>query len=259
MASARLDLPALGTVLGVWAHPDDEAFLAAGLTARLTDAGVPVTVVTATRGEVGTDDPAWSPERLGRRRALEMRASMAVVGVTDHRWLGHVDGSLAEVGDEIGVAQVAAVVDEVRPDTVVTFGPEGMTGHPDHITVSRWATRAAEQADHPVRVLCATTSADFTRRWADLIASTGAFEGYATGLPLATPAEEVALEVVLDEDERDRKLTALTVQASQIAPLVTAIGEPTLRDWWGIETFTDRTPVRPTGRRSSGVGAGAHG
>ena len=55
----------LGTVLGVWAHPDDEAYLSGGLMAMARDAGSRVVCVTATRGELGTPDPqAWPPERL---------------------------------------------------------------------------------------------------------------------------------------------------------------------------------------------------
>lgn len=242
-----LDVTDLGTVLGVWAHPDDEVFLSAGLAARVTDAGGHVACVTATRGEHGTDDPAsWPPERLGRRRAVELRASLAAVGVTDHRFLGHVDGTLSDVADAVGVAQVAAVIEYVRPDTVVSFGPEGMTGHPDHVTVSRWTTQACRAAARPLRLLYATTTEDFTRRWASVNDDTGAF---GTGLPLATAADRVALEVRLDEDELDRKLVAMAAQASQMSPLLATLGEDTLRRWWGVETFTLAPLMRHPDRR----------
>ena len=72
------DAARLGTVLGIWAHPDDEAFLSAGLMAAARDEGNRVVCVTATLGERGTDDPAsWPPGRLGavplgRRRDVDM-------------------------------------------------------------------------------------------------------------------------------------------------------------------------------------------
>ncbi|MGY1602174.1 PIG-L deacetylase family protein [Geodermatophilus sp. SYSU D00815] len=69
------------TVLGVWAHPDDEAYLSAGLLAAAVATGDRVVVATATRGEGGLDDPAGDVVR-----ARELAASLAAVGVTEHRW-----------------------------------------------------------------------------------------------------------------------------------------------------------------------------
>ena len=236
----HLDTDHLGTVLGVWAHPDDEAFLSAGLMGRVTDHGGHVACVTATRGERGTSDPAsWPRERLGRRRAVELRASLAAVGVTDHRFLDHLDGTLAEVPLREGLDRIAAVLDEVRPDTVVTFGPDGMTGHRDHIAVSRWATQAVGEAARPIRVLYATTTAAFAHRWEDV---NRRLEVFGPGLPLATPEQQVALALHLEGDELDRKLVALAAQSSQIVPILTRLGEEVFRDWWASETFTLATP-----------------
>jgi LmbE family N-acetylglucosaminyl deacetylase len=245
-----IQLERLGTVLGVWAHPDDEAFLSAGLMARVTDRGGHVACVTATRGERGTTDPtAWPPARLGRRRALELRASLATVGVTDHRFLGYLDGTLSDVPHREGVERVTAVLDEVRPDTVVTFGPEGMTGHGDHIAVSRWTTRAVEEVARPIQLLHATTTAEFVQRWAPVNRRLDAF---GEGLPLATPADVVALELRLDADELDRKLVALAAQSSQLGPLVATLDEDTIRRWWEVETFTLARPGRDEGRSLHG-------
>ena len=86
----------LGTVLGIWAHPDDEAFLSAGLMAAARDAGRRVVCVTATLGEHGTDDPQrWPPQRLAQVRTHEARASLAALGVTEHFLLGISDGTCA--------------------------------------------------------------------------------------------------------------------------------------------------------------------
>ena len=73
------------TMLGIWAHPDDEAYLSAGLMADLRRRGDRVVVVTATLGEHGTGDPeAWPPARLAPRRRVELRDSLATVGVDEH-------------------------------------------------------------------------------------------------------------------------------------------------------------------------------
>ena len=132
MSKHRSRAPQTGTLLGVWAHPDDEAFLSAALMAHAVASGERVVVATATRGELGTPDPdRWPPERLAPLRERELARSLGALGVTEHRWLGHHDGQLPAVRRSTGVGQVADLIDEVRPDTVVTFGPDGMTGHDD--------------------------------------------------------------------------------------------------------------------------------
>ena len=72
----------LGTILSVWAHPDDETYLAAGVMAAARDNGQRVVCVAAPAGEHGTDDPqVWPPARLGPVRRWEAAAAMAVIGV----------------------------------------------------------------------------------------------------------------------------------------------------------------------------------
>lgn len=233
----RLAPQQLGTILGVWAHPDDEAYLSAALMALARDAGHRVACVTATRGERGTSDPAhWPPERLGRRREAELRASLAALGVTEHWFLGYPDDGCATADAEDAVSRIAAVMADVRPDTVVTFGPDGITGHPDHRTVSAWTTAAHARTTPHARLLYATTTAAYAERWHDLLAQFDIFLDPA--LPLRTPAEEVALEIVLDQGLSDRKLVALRAQASQTDGLVAALGEDRYREWCAVESFT---------------------
>jgi LmbE family N-acetylglucosaminyl deacetylase len=198
----------LGTILGVWAHPDDEAYLSAGLMAAARDAGQRVACVTATRGEHGTADPtAWPPERLGRRREAELRASLAALGVTEHEFLGYPDGGCAQVHADSAVQRIAAIMTDVAPDTVVTFGPDGLTGHTDHRTVSAWTTAAHALAAPRARLLYATTTDLFADRWHDLHTQLDVF--YDPSLPLRTPSDRIALELVLDRDLSDRKMVAL--------------------------------------------------
>src|SRR4051794_11396635 len=150
------------TVLGVWAHPDDEAYLSAGFLAAARAAGSRVVVATATRGEAGLADPEESAVR-----GDELAASLAAIGVTEHRWLHGPcplrDGALADVPEHVGIAAVAAVVDDVRPDLVLTFGPDGLTGHDDHRAVSAWTTRAVEGTG--AELWYAAVTAEWLDRW----------------------------------------------------------------------------------------------
>lgn len=224
----------LGTVVGVWAHPDDEAYLSAGLMAAAVDLGARVACVTATRGERGTDDPeTWPPRRLARLRERELAASLAVLGVTTHRWLGLADGGVASIPDALGTRIVGRVLDALQPDTVVTFGADGMTGHPDHVAIGRWATVVARAAG--ARVLHATTTAS----WADAFSAVHERFGVfgPAGPPRADDAD-LALALELDGPLLERKVAALRAQASQTSALAEAMGHEVYRRWWARECFT---------------------
>ena len=83
------DTDTLPSLMGIWAHPDDESFGTAGTMARATASGHSVAVVCATRGEEGEiADPALAnPENLGEVREQELRRACAAVGVTDVSFL----------------------------------------------------------------------------------------------------------------------------------------------------------------------------
>ena len=221
----------LGTVLGVWAHPDDEAYLAGGLMAAAADAGTRVVCVTATRGEHGTSDPQnWPPARLAPLREAELAASLAVLGVTDHRYLGYSDGDCAEAPAAEAVRSLGEIIAEVEPDTVLTFGPDGITGHADHRAVSAWTTSAVrrrEPATAPRLLYAAKTTP-----WCDRFESLHrALRVFPVGLPSRVSADEVALDIDLPDELLDRKVAALHAHASQVAPLIDAVGDELFRSW----------------------------
>lgn len=237
----------LGTVLGVWAHPDDEAFLAGGLMAAARDAGQRVVCVTATLGEHGTPDPyAWPPDRLARVRRHELDASLAVLGVEEHHLLGITDGSCAAQPHDALVRHLGRVIDAVAPDTIITFGPDGLTGHEDHQTVSCWVSAARAAAAPGTRLLYVTTTEEFVTAWEP---ARDAFDVFlADGLPLRTPASALAVQLRLDAAALDRKVVALRAQASQIAGLIAAVGEQRARQWWSVESFVSADAVAATAR-----------
>lgn len=236
------DARELGTVLGLWAHPDDEAYLSGALMALARRAGGRVVCATATRGEQGTPDPVvWPPRRLAALREHELRASLAALDVHEHHWLGHADGTCADVPTAHAVADIVEIWRSVQPDTVVTFGPDGMTGHPDHQALWRWTTAAWVATGRQARLLLATTTERFARDHADLHDRFDVF--LAPGLPVRTPEVDLAAAVEPAEDVLDQKLAALRAQASQTAGLIEAFGEHRYRTWFARETFTDGKAV----------------
>ena len=226
------------TLLGIWAHPDDETFMSSGLMLAARERGDRVVVVTATRGEHGTDDPVrWPADRLGVHRARELDDALAVLGVTEHHWLGYVDGHCAGVPANDAVDAVTAIVDAVRPDRIVTFGPDGFTGHIDHRVVAGWTRRAWQEAAPEAAFLQAVRPPRFTRRFADINDEFGIF----MDRPDADVEPDVHLR--LDGERLELKMAALRAQDSQTRRLVEGVGPATFRRWWGEEAFVVETPA----------------
>ncbi len=238
----------LGTLLGIWAHPDDEAYLSGGLMAMACDSGSRVVCVTATRGELGTPDPeAWPPQRLAAERTSELARCLEVLGVREHHWLGYRDGGCAAVPVSDAVEQLCAVLDDVRPDTVLTFGPDGITGHPDHRAVSAWVTAAfARSAPLRARLLYSAVPARRVPRWRDLDAGLGV---YLPGYPVPIPDERLAVDLVLPPEVAARKVAALAAQATQTAGLVAAMGVDRYTAWVGDESFVEHRRQVPVAER----------
>ena len=114
--SAVTDAADLGTVLGIWAHPDDETFLSGGLMAMAHEAGRRVVCVTVTLGERGTSDwRRWPPWGLAPVRTHEIRASLAALGVTEHHLLDIPDGTCAIQPRDPVVRRLVRMIDDVAP------------------------------------------------------------------------------------------------------------------------------------------------
>jgi len=231
----------LGTVLGVWAHPDDEAYLSAGLMALARDHGERVVCVTATRGERGTADPVtWPPDRLAEVRTAELARSLAVLDVREHHWLGLPDGG-CEPADPAPVERLAALIARVRPHTVVTFGPDGLTGHPDHRAVSAWTYQAFLRTAPPRARLWHAAMPERRRHWEAAIDGLGV---YPPGLPEYHPQDRLVVDWALPPALADRKLRALLAQATQVGGLIEALGAETYAAWVAEEAYVEAA-VRP--------------
>jgi LmbE family N-acetylglucosaminyl deacetylase len=133
-----------GRLLAVFAHPDDESLVAGGTLAACAAAGVEVSVVAVTHGEEGpiADPGLATRETLGAVRAGELRAAAEALGVSAAECLDYHDAGLhwsepGQLRDDL-----VRRVRDCRPDAVVTFGPEGLYWHPDHVAVHRAATAA---------------------------------------------------------------------------------------------------------------------
>lgn len=225
----------LGTILSVWAHPDDETFLCAGLMSAAVHAGQRVVCVTATKGEAGSQDhEKWPPEQMGEVREQELLECMRILGVTEHHWLGHHDGRCIEVADEVALPPILELIEEVRPDTILTFGPEGMTDHPDHKQIHRWTTEAARRSGFADALRYATVTQAWRDEYYEDFQRASVFEG---DTPPVTAREDLAIEYVLDEELRLRKADAIRAHVSQTAGQFALFGEARLIQANSVEYF----------------------
>jgi LmbE family N-acetylglucosaminyl deacetylase len=139
------------SLMAIFAHPDDESFSSSGLLARYAKEGVFTSLVMATRGEAGEiSDPALANrDNLGQVREQELRQACSIMGVKDLRFLDYIDGMLPEMDRREFKEKLVRAIRELRPLVVYTFGPDGVYGHPDHVTVSDLATEAYHLAGDP--------------------------------------------------------------------------------------------------------------
>jgi LmbE family N-acetylglucosaminyl deacetylase len=226
------------TLLGVWAHPDDEAYTSAGLMAEFRARGDRVVIVTATLGEHGTSDPAtWPPARLALRRHAELRNSLATLDVDELHLLGYEDGA-CETRD--GTDAIAAHIDRIEPDVIVTFGPDGLTGHPDHRAICRWTMDAWAATGPAADLWYATLTPEFHREWGHLNERVGLFADQPE--PPSTERSDLAHHISLRGHALDLKVAALHAHESQTRPLIDMVGIDAYRAWWRTESFRRAEP-----------------
>lgn len=223
-------------MLGVWAHPDDETYLSAGLMAHGVRDGSRVVDITATRGEGGSmDEERWPPETMGTVRELEFQRGMAILGVTEHYWLDLPDIDMDSTLPEIGADRVRRLMEKVQPDTVLSFGPDGMTGHEGHKSVSRWATDAFRDVAPPgSKLYYATWTSDLADAWLEKLEP---FNIFRPGSPPITPREELAICYTLPPDVLELKVKAIQEHASQVEGLLHVFGEDGFRSFMAEEYF----------------------
>jgi LmbE family N-acetylglucosaminyl deacetylase len=133
----------------VLAHPDDESLGTGGALAKCAADGIATYLVTATRGERGrflAGEESPGPAIVGQVREAELRAAARELGIRDVRFLDYPDGALDAVDPAEAVEKIAGHLRRVKPHVVITFGPDGAYGHPDHIAISQLTTAAIVSA-----------------------------------------------------------------------------------------------------------------
>ncbi|HEV8558466.1 MAG TPA: N-acetyl-1-D-myo-inositol-2-amino-2-deoxy-alpha-D-glucopyranoside deacetylase [Actinophytocola sp.] len=244
-----MTLTAPPRLLLVHAHPDDESLWTGGTIARYAAAGVQVTLVTCTLGEEGEVIPeslrrlaAGEADQLGGYRVGELRTACAALGVSDHRYLGGIgrwrDSGMAgtpanshprafaagDLSEQAGA--LAEILAEVAPQVVVSYGPDGGYGHPDHVRAHDITMAAGASVSTVDRVFYAVTSRRATEEG---VAALSTMDGLPFRLPrpgeLPVTEDAEITTVVPVSEVLPAKLAAMRAHATQVTVWQGADGE----------------------------------
>ncbi len=238
------DVKRLGTILFVGAHPDDETFCCGGLLAIASRNGQRVICVTATHGEDGSQDEArWPVSQMSETRTRELAAALKILGVKEHHWLNYPDGECDRVPEDDASQAIASIIERCNVDTVLTFGPDGLTGHPDHQSVSRWTDAAAHiSSRHPMVYHIVQLQAPYAKYLRPAEPQLHLF--FMTKRPpLREPADcDICIE--LDERSAVQKFRALSAMPSQYTSILDVFPAEKFGKAFGTEALVAATDER---------------
>ena len=228
----------LGTVMFVGAHPDDETFCAGGLLYSAAQQGNRVVCVTATHGEKGVKYMSQADaSRIVPIRTQELHVALEILGVSEHFWLSCRDGSCQDCADGGCFRELETIVRAMQPDSIVTFSPDGLTGHPDHVQVSRWVDQAIDslRISGKTKVYHVVLTAD---SWKAMKVLDDRFDVFwNVDKPLTIDRGECDVVMDLDEACLAAKIAALEAMPSQTTELLNACDAQQLREVFGTEAF----------------------
>ena len=253
------------TLLCVHAHPDDEALFTGGIEAHYADREVRQVLVTCTNGALGFDgqgrgsrEEHFDADPVVATRSAELEASAEILGIDRVVMLGYADSGMAgwpenehpdafvnQPRDEV-VARLVALMEEERPQVVVTYDANGFYGHPDHIAAHEVTVAAVEACGIPDKLYTVAIPETALAGFVELAEHGGMDlpDWIADGLVVGTPDQLV--QTVIDcSDVVDRKHRALAAHATQTdnADLV-AMDDELFDAIFGTEMFVrmiDRT------------------
>ena len=223
------------SILVILPHPDDESFPMGGTLAKYADKGAEITLICATKGELGI--PNMNYEQAAAIREKELKTAASILGIRSVRFLQYLDGKLSDADPELVIRQLIAAMRQTHSKAVITFGPDGISGHPDHVAISRLVTTAFDRANASAYISTAT-------RLYYLAPSEATFQGCGV-----SPSQEVAGGPVAGIDITDfrlQKVRAMQAHASQNPPYTGDPAEEANR-LTCHEYFTLARPVIETG------------
>ena len=250
------------TLMAVHAHPDDESSSTGGVLATYSGQGIRTVVVTCTNGEFGDAPGGVKPgedghdaQAVAQLRLAELRESCKILGVTDLETLGYHDSGMPDwdykdrpdafcniPADEVA-GRISALIERYRPQVVITYDPDGLYQHPDHVHAARMALAAAAATGIPAKLyLTAMRGSDWQKVWEALRAA-------GVDVPAGRAADPERIRQMAEAEQRitttidiravlARKREALLAHRSQISDSwFSKIPAGVAQDAFGRESF----------------------
>jgi LmbE family N-acetylglucosaminyl deacetylase len=206
--------------LGLVAHPDDESFLFAGTSLKFADEGKNMVVVCATKGEKGADrlNRNLSEDQMAKMRVKELKKACSILRCRCANYFKYPDGGLDKINFPKLVDELVDRIDHYKPEVILTFGPEGVSGHRDHIVIGKAATEAADKSKHKVReIWLASIPASEIGRFNDHMSTRRVHHTHYEYQHLKGVPDEQLLKINI-EKYADQKHEALKAHQSQYLP-----------------------------------------
>ncbi len=265
-----------GTLMAIYAHPDDESFGTGGTLALYAERGYRVVLVTATKGEAGEiQDPTMhTDEPIAEIRQRELKCACEILGIEGPHYLGYRDSGMAGTPDndhpdaflqadlDEATGRVVEAIRIYKPDVILTFEPGGGYGHPDHVKACEVATRAFHLAGDPSRypdqdlppwqprkLYYTALPRRLFRAMAQRMREAGvdpAQRGYnyeERGMPDEVITTEIDVSSVVD-----KKVKAFLCHRSQISPngIIAQLPTEAMQEFMKTEYFWRVVPETPT-------------
>ncbi|RED51750.1 PIG-L family deacetylase [Cohnella lupini] len=141
---SKLEIAPVKKLLAVFAHPDDESFICGGTLAKYASEGVEITLVSATRGEMGRrmgNPPYLNRESMAAARELELKQACESLGIQHLHFFDIRDKTVEFIEEDILISRIEEFIRDLNPEVVLTFH-EKLGGHPDHCAIGKATTAA---------------------------------------------------------------------------------------------------------------------
>jgi LmbE family N-acetylglucosaminyl deacetylase len=250
------------TLMAVHAHPDDEVTGTGGILARAAASGMRTVLVTCTDGGCGDGpggvkpgEPGHDPAAVVELRRHELEQSCAILNVSHLELLGYADSGMMgwstnDAPDSFwttpidrAAARVAELMQQYRPDVVVTYDENGFYGHPDHIQAHRVTMAAVGSTGIPAKVYWTTAPRSRMEEFGKMMREYGADwdepdpSAANTGPPIGLEDEDITTWVDTTEFG-GQKFDALAAHASQSENIFfLRMGKERFTEMMGVETF----------------------
>lgn len=237
-------------ILLLLAHPDDETFGPGGTIAKYSAEGADVYLATATKGQAGMvgEPPVTDREHLGEVRAAELLCAAGILGIRKVVFLGFMDGQLVNTPREPLVEKAVEQIRWVRPHVIIGFGPDGISRHPDHVTMSEVALEAFDASADPSR---------FPRQLVNGITPWAPYKLYqyevaqevltAWNVPLAGVPREKITTVIDTSAWLDKKVEAFFCHKTQSKDYTRILAREGYREFARRETYVLARTLLPVG------------